>query len=453
MRFLVLILFATVASAQPSVPRTPNLHLKFTSDAIINDNFAKLDGWAGRQQRGIHCLEPEYFGAVNLVNGSADDAAAVNAAIASLSTAGTAPGGCIHLRQGIWNFTTPVGVPSNVSIIGDGPGNTVVVLPSSGTGFAAFQVADPRTCDGGSGDATTCDDTFGGGTRGPGCVCHINADCQSNACTGGTQVRRAEISNMRIFLLAANQIAIDAALMNQSLFDRLYLFAQVNDTTYGIVFSDANAEADCDPSAATGCGGYSNTLVNSILEGGSATIRMEYGILVQTKANDTRILNNDCRQFVGTCLTIEQTTNATHVIDNHFQSAVTRLVSVDGTETFIENNRFEDTNSPNLVIGANATKVYLSSHNYFSGGAGGKVTDVATLSGGLSTATVNGIPGPTDSPGYACNAGNLSRSYWDLSTWADCVCQNATTPAFGLNATAATCGTTSTTTTTTTTTT
>jgi hypothetical protein len=136
--------------------------------------------------------------------------------------------------------TTQGNIFRGTIIEGSGKGCTIIETNTSAespTGFPLFRSKTHTTCAGGTGDATTCDDRIESATRGPGCICYQNADCQSNVCSGGSSKRQITFRDFAIRLRKDNTIGIDlTGISSSSISNMAFESGTVtNQNTIGII--------------------------------------------------------------------------------------------------------------------------------------------------------------------------------------------------------------------------
>lgn len=218
-RLLAALAVLALASHAPAQQKTTNLGLLLTQHADENQNWNLLDqvicpgavpgtpckngaSAIGGGGQGLNVVTQ--FGADP--SGALDATAAIQAAL-NQQTSTCQP---VYLPAGVYTISYPgltyqscggLG-PGNraARVFGDGDGATYVRTDTTGTGFAVFHSRQQTTCQGGSGAATTCGDPFFFGTRGPGCPCDNQPDCQSGVCGGGASDRGATFDHFAIQL-------------------------------------------------------------------------------------------------------------------------------------------------------------------------------------------------------------------------------------------------------------
>lgn len=145
---------------------------------------------------------PEWWGAVG--NGSTNDAAAINAGALALNT----NKGTLSFSNRVYEVDSRINAYQDVSYVCAG-GPCELKGKATGTGYVLMGNATGSTCTGGSGDATTCDDALAGGTRGPGCTCYGNSDCQGNVCTQGTSIYHVNVKGLTFTCKTPGCVALD----------------------------------------------------------------------------------------------------------------------------------------------------------------------------------------------------------------------------------------------------
>jgi hypothetical protein len=395
---LVAACWAAVAWGQSGVTTTPILGLdrRPNSATGILSNFDVIDA---RMRLGAQVVTD--YGAVadfsGTTNTGTDNCAAFTAAALAASVQG---GGQVYFPCGRYLTTCDIPLYSNVVYAGCGrgnPGTSIEVAGPSTTpavtvGFAGFQNITPRTCTGGTGAADTCDDAIGAATRGPGCVCNTNADCQSNVCAGGTARRQVQIRDLGVIVRANNGVGIDFTLISESSINNVRVTTGQSPTgTIGILLGDGAGTV----------AGYSNTIFES------QVTALATGIRVADRANDTRILSNVISSSNGIGIQIDAYSNHAKIAFNLFQSNTTKSVSDAGSSTTYIANRWED-DTAQLVIEAGAYDARIDDNQNFSG-AGTPITNSGTRTqlGGLIL---------TDAPA-TCAADTNGLLYSDLSIY------------------------------------
>jgi Periplasmic copper-binding protein (NosD) len=327
----------------------------------------------------IRVTDPAY-GAVG--NGTTDNCAAWGLVDAAIPTNGAR----VIIPKGTYLSTCPLKLRQQSIYEGDGAGATVLQTPTTGTGFALMQVAVPRTCTGGTGDATTCDDTVGGGTRGPGCVCYTNADCQAATCAGGTVQRNTVVRGIKFIPRVAGSMGVDFALISEGAIQNAEATCTIAlADTYGFSFSDGGGLV----------GGYSNTVSQSKIR------QCKYGVRVMDRANDTRIINNVISTSNDIGIQVDNASHGVKVYGNTIQSQTTKGGSDGAQRTWWGPNYWED-DTDKLVIEAGATNTAISGASDYAGVG----TDI--INNGTGT-TIDGIAAGTPdcslAGGTMCKAG------------------------------------------------
>lgn len=296
----------------------------------------------------------------------------------------------VQFGRGEYRSSCPFKLRQQSIYEGAGGGATILSTMASGTGNALMQIATPRTCTGGTGDATTCDDALNGGTRGPGCVCNKNADCQSGTCAGGTTARNITVRGFRFLLRIANSVGVDLSMISQS---------RIEDNFFSVVTSTGNTQILLASSDGGGIGGFDNVLFGNFVQGGAI------GVWIMDRANGTRVIANQISSnLIG--LQIDTPTNSTQITNNNFQSNTTEDVLDNGQLTAYTVNRWENAN-PHLVIGASAVGAALSSKDVHIG-VGAPITNSGTSS------RMDGLPFGATAP-ITCASTTPGASYYDTS--------------------------------------
>src|SRR5439155_21060778 len=214
-------------------------------------------------------------------------------------------GGEVYFPAGTYLVGAPIKLYARSVYRGAGAGATSITTPTSGPGFAVFQVATPRTCARGNGP---CDNAIGVRRRGAGCVCYDDDDCESGTCAGGTVQRRLVLRDLEIRLRTSKSIGVDAALIGESTISNVSIVAGDGTSgTIGMVFSDGNGKVS----------GYSDTVTECHL------LSLERGVVFLPRANDHRLIANMIERGSVT-IVIRPTVNATHIVNNLIQSFTER---------------------------------------------------------------------------------------------------------------------------------
>jgi hypothetical protein len=297
----------------------------------------------------------------------------------------------VFFPPGAYLSTCPLKLRQQSVYQGAGAGATTLQTPTTGTGLAIMQVALPRTCTGGTGDATTCDDTVGGGTRGPGCVCYTNTDCQSAVCAGGTVQRGIKVQDLKFLPRVPGSVGIDYALVGESMIENVFVAGDVTGgeaDTIGINLSDGGGAVS----------GYSNTILHAKVQA------MAIGIRVMDRANQT-VVSSSIITLSGNGLQLDNPAHGSLVIGNTFQSNTVNGVLDNTQRTTYTGNYFED-DTTKLNIGAGATNPRIDAQNDYTG-TGVNIANNAT------TTRVEGLV-YTDAPA-TCAAATTGFQYVDTS--------------------------------------
>jgi Pectate lyase superfamily protein len=297
----------------------------------------------------------------------------------------------VFFPPGSYLSTCPLKLRQQSVYQGAGAGATTLQTPTTGTGFALMQVTVPRTCTGGTGDATTCDDTVGGATRGPGCVCYTNADCQSGTCAGGTVQRGIKVEDLKFLARVPGSIGIDYALVGESMIENVLILGDTaggEADTIGINLSDGGGTVS----------GYSNTILHAKIQ------QTAIGIRVMDRANQT-VVSSSAISICGNGIQLDSPSHGSLVIGNVIQSNVVNGILDNTQRTTYTGNYFED-DTTKLNIGATATNPRIDAGNDFTG-AGVNISNNAT------TTRVEGLI-YTDTPS-TCAAALTGFQYVDTS--------------------------------------
>ena len=346
-------------------------------------------------------------------DGRTDDTEAIRSATDSIA----GRGGEVYFPPGTYLVSAPIRLRAQSVYRGAGAGASAIVTPTSGPGFAVFQVATPRACRGGAGPY---DGAIGAGRRGAGCVCYDDGDCASHACAGGTVQRRLVVSDLEIRLRTNDAIGVDAALIGESTFRNLYVIAAdgVSGTT-GLLLSDGNGRVS----------GYSDTLTESGLA------NLGCGVLLLPRANDVRLVGNSIDRC-GVGVVVRPTVNATHVVANLVQSFTDHGIEDHGDGTSMIGNRFE-AGRPHIRLESDGSTAQVIAN--YHGGAGVPmenrgmhgVLDLDTERGDRSSGLLGNLA--FDSFAYApraeaplpCRSISDGATYFDGGIHRLCVCDGS----------------------------
>jgi Pectate lyase superfamily protein len=346
-------------------------------------------------------------------DGRTDDTHAIQSAIDAIATRG----GEIYFPPGTYLVSAPIKLHAQSIYRGAGAGATALVTPTSGPGFAVFQVATPRTCRAGNGP---CDGAIGSNRRGAACVCYDDDDCESRACTGGTVQRRLVVRDLEIRLQTSNSVGLDAALIGESTFRNLYIVAAdgMSGTT-GALFSDGNGKVS----------GYSDTLSECGLA------NLERGVLLLPRANDQRLVANSIDRC-GIAILIRPTVNATHIVNNLLQSFTSHGIEDHGDGTCIIANRFE-AGKPHIRLEADGSTAEVIAN--YHGGVGAPVENRGThdalilenhkgsavpgLLGNLAFESFNYAP--RQGAPFPCASPRDGATYFDAGLHRMCICDGS----------------------------
>ncbi len=339
-----------------TAPATPSAgRRRVYVDTADNRLKEKLSSGAVITLEAYEAFNVKSYGAVG--NGSTDDTAAIQAAIDAVPSTG----GTVFLPAGTYLVTAALKLKSNLHIVGSGLGNgtgaTTLQTATSGTGYAVFQTGTPRTCSGGSGAATTCDDPVRTSARGPGCVCYTTADCNGGTCTGGATSFTVTIRNMSVLLRVANTIAFDTGMVSNVTLDQVGVFISgvtSPSNTIGVLGSDGDGTVT----------GYRSIITDSTFHGNGSTQALTYGVRLLPQANAFKIEHSRFGRQNDTAIRIDPPDVSTKLIintyitGNVFESFLTLAVEDHGRGTHLSANYFEPA--------ANLASVHITSDSRFA---------------------------------------------------------------------------------------
>lgn len=372
MRALIaaLVLLATTAVAQTTTLHCPSGCLPNVGGPDIGANgFQKPRtcscNWDTALQSNIDLLNATAFLPAG-VSTSGDATTALNA----MTSAKSLTGGKVTLANGTYTISGPIKLSSGMVVEGEGCAfdglawhGTIIKMTGTG-GYCAFQSATPATCTGGSG---SCAVAIGAGTKGPGCSCYANGDCQSSTCTIGTAIRGVVIRNLCIQIQVDHSCGVDFLGMSESEAYDMFIFADAPSATdvTAVRFSDANGTFS----------GYSDSVHNIKYGGTSVSKTMAIGMDILPQANNTTIRETRGIGNLGTGIMTEEATGIftggptlnTHIRDNAIETFTVAAIKDQAKGTSIDGNYCEsgtDTTLPCIWLN-NSTSAQIR-YNFYT---------------------------------------------------------------------------------------